>query len=183
MSHHRGARQSLFHGGTPVNRHRNRGRLHEEQAHGRGYTGFDACIFLLIQAKYRRFTGIGSGAKLGARSERSPDGAQRNPGSTCRLILACRSIDAPPRISLRSIRATTEGAKNAALIQTPDALRRRAQFRLWIFSYTLLRRSSKKWVSRIKIGLGDGLSILARMERPRLRSLRELRRVPRKRVR
>jgi hypothetical protein len=39
-------------------------------------------------------------------------------------------------------------------MQTPDALRRRAQFQLWIFSYTLLRARSKKWVSRIKIGRG-----------------------------
>jgi hypothetical protein len=31
--------------------------LHEEQAHGLGFTGFDACIFLLIQAEYRGFTG------------------------------------------------------------------------------------------------------------------------------
>jgi hypothetical protein len=33
---------------------------------------------------------------------------------------------------------------------------RRAQFQLWIFSYTGFARSSKKWVSRVKIGSGDG---------------------------
>jgi hypothetical protein len=27
-----------------------------------------------------------------------------------------------------------------------------AQFQLWIFSYTILARSSKKWVSRVLIG-------------------------------
>ena len=47
------------------------------------------------------------------------------------------------------------GARHVALMQTPDALRRRAQFQLWIFSYTVLARPSKKWVSRIKIGSGD----------------------------
>ena len=33
---------------------------------------------------------------------------------------------------------------------------RRAQFQLWIFSYTGFARSSKKWVSRVKIGFGNG---------------------------
>jgi hypothetical protein len=32
---------------------------------------------------------------------------------------------------------------------------RRAQFQLWIFSYTVLARSSKKRLSRILIGTGD----------------------------
>jgi hypothetical protein len=31
---------------------------------------------------------------------------------------------------------------------------RRAQFRLWIFSYTILPRSSKKRLSRLMIGFG-----------------------------
>src|SRR5712671_7845883 len=48
----------------------------------------------------------------------------------------------------------------------------RAQFQLWIFSYTVLARPSKKWVSRLKIGRGDGLSIVARMERSGMREYR-----------
>jgi len=32
---------------------------------------------------------------------------------------------------------------------------RRAQFQLWIFSCTIRRRSSKKWLSRLKIGRGE----------------------------
>jgi len=41
--------------------------VREEQVHGRGFTGFDACIFLLIQVEYRGFTGMGGGvSKLGA---------------------------------------------------------------------------------------------------------------------
>jgi hypothetical protein len=51
---------------TPVKRHEIRDRLHEEQAEGPGFTGFDACIFLLIQAEYRGFTGMGGVAALGA---------------------------------------------------------------------------------------------------------------------
>jgi len=39
-------------------------------------------------------------------------------------------------------------------MQTPDAFGRRAQLQLWIFSYTVLRARSKKWVSRLKIGRG-----------------------------
>jgi hypothetical protein len=45
-----------------------------------------------------------------------------------------------------------DGAPHIALMQTPDASRRRAQFKLWIFSYTILPVTSKKWVSRIMIG-------------------------------
>jgi len=33
---------------------------------------------------------------------------------------------------------------------------RRAQFQLWIFSYTGFARPSKKWLSRVMIGFGDG---------------------------
>jgi hypothetical protein len=33
-----------------------------------------------------------------------------------------------------------------------------AQFQLWIFSYTILARSSKKRVSRVLIGMGDEFS-------------------------
>jgi hypothetical protein len=36
-------------------------------------------------------------------------------------------------------------------MQTPDAFERRAQFQLWIFSYTIRPRSSKKWLSRLMI--------------------------------
>ena len=57
-------------------------------------------------------------------------------------------------------------------MQTPDALPRRAQFQLWIFSYTVLARPSKKGVSRLKIERGDGLSIVARMERSGMREHR-----------
>jgi hypothetical protein len=39
-------------------------------------------------------------------------------------------------------------------MQTPGAVGGRAQFQLWIFSYTILARSSKKWVSRLMIGRG-----------------------------
>jgi hypothetical protein len=39
-------------------------------------------------------------------------------------------------------------------MQTPDALRRRAQFQLWIFSYTVLARPSKNRLSRVMIGRG-----------------------------
>src|SRR5712672_2700207 len=39
----------------------------------------------------------------------------------------------------------------APLMQTPDAFGRRAQFQLWIFSYTVRRRSSKKLLSRLMI--------------------------------
>jgi hypothetical protein len=39
-------------------------------------------------------------------------------------------------------------------MQTPGALGGRAQFQLCIFSYTVLARPSKKWVSRVKIGPG-----------------------------
>ena len=41
-------------------------------------------------------------------------------------------------------------------MQTPGAVGGRAQFQLWIFSYTIRPRSSKKWVSRLMIGRGDG---------------------------
>jgi hypothetical protein len=34
-------------------------------------------------------------------------------------------------------------------MQRARAVDRRAQFRLWIFSYTTPPRSSKKWVSRV----------------------------------
>src|SRR5882757_7937757 len=54
--------------------------------------------------------------------------------------------------------------KRCPLMQTPGAVGGRAQFQLWIFSYTIRARSSKKWVSRIKIGPGDGFGIVARME-------------------
>src|SRR4051812_46335490 len=37
------------------------------------------------------------------------------------------------------------------LMQTPDACGRRAQFQLWIFSYTVLTRPSKKRLSRVFI--------------------------------
>src|SRR5712671_1539514 len=37
----------------------------------------------------------------------------------------------------------------APLMQTPDAFGRRAQFQLWIFSYTILLRPSKKLLSRV----------------------------------
>ena len=50
---------------SPVKRHGSGAWRHEEQAHGRGFTGFDACIFLLIQAKYRGFTETGGIAKVG----------------------------------------------------------------------------------------------------------------------
>jgi hypothetical protein len=38
-------------------------------------------------------------------------------------------------------------------MQTPGASRRQAQFQPWIFSYTIRAHSSKKWVSRVMIGL------------------------------
>ena len=37
----------------------------------------------------------------------------------------------------------------APLMQTPDAFGRRAQFQLWIFSYTVLAWPSKKRLSRV----------------------------------
>src|SRR5258705_11730979 len=39
----------------------------------------------------------------------------------------------------------------APLMQTPDAFERRAQFELWIFSYTIGRRPSEKVLSRLMI--------------------------------
>jgi hypothetical protein len=41
--------------------------------------------------------------------------------------------------------------RRGTLMQTPGALGPRAQFQPWIFSYTVLARSSKKWLSRLKI--------------------------------
>jgi hypothetical protein len=43
-------------------------------------------------------------------------------------------------------------------MQTPGAVGGRAQFQLWIFSYTIRARSSKKWLSRVMIERGDGFS-------------------------
>jgi hypothetical protein len=45
-----------------------------------------------------------------------------------------------------------DGVRNAALMKNARAGFRRAQFRLWIFSYTFLPRSSKKRLSRLMIG-------------------------------
>src|SRR4051812_491524 len=47
--------------------HKQGGPMRQEQAQSRGFTGIDACIFLLIQAEYRRFTGMGGVAELRAR--------------------------------------------------------------------------------------------------------------------
>ena len=48
-------------------------------------------------------------------------------------------------------RVRRDGPGHVALMQTPDAFRRRAQFQLWIFSYTMSARSSKKRVSILKM--------------------------------
>jgi len=37
-------------------------------------------------------------------------------------------------------------------MKTPARVFRRAQFRLWIFSYTIWPQPSKKWLSRLKFG-------------------------------
>ena len=48
-------------------------------------------------------------------------------------------------------------------MEKPDAFRRRAQFRLWIFSYTIWPQSSKKWLSRLMIcRVGKARSACAR---------------------
>ena len=47
------------------------------------------------------------------------------------------------------------GARTAPSCKRP-ALGGRAQFELWIFSYTVRAQPSKKWVSRVLIGLDDG---------------------------
>jgi hypothetical protein len=44
-----------------------------------------------------------------------------------------------------------DGVRHAALMKNARADFRRAQFRLWIFSYTILPRSSKKRLSRLMI--------------------------------
>src|SRR3979411_2202647 len=59
----------------------------------------------------------------------------------------------------------------AHLMQTPDAFDRRAQFQLWIFSYTILLRSSKKLLSRLMIAcaaipMRDGAVGRLRLARP-----------------
>jgi hypothetical protein len=52
---------------TPVNGHRIRDWLHQEQAQGRESTGLGFCFFLMIQAKYRGFTGTASHFRLASR--------------------------------------------------------------------------------------------------------------------
>jgi len=45
-----------------------------------------------------------------------------------------------------------DGVRHVALMRKPDAFGRRAQFQLWIFSYIVLARPSKKRVSRVMFG-------------------------------
>jgi hypothetical protein len=91
---------------TSVNRHGIRGVVHEEQARSLGFSGFGACIFLLDQAKFRGFTGMGGGAMV----------------DRARPAWASHS-------SISRHRTLFRHEKARSLVGV------RAQFRLWIFSY------------------------------------------------
>ena len=148
---------------APVNGHRIRGRLHQEQAHGSRIYRFCPCIFLLIQAKYRESTGTASHFRFASR----PHGEERAPISGLpeigiinaqvgysRPACASRTMGRLHRSRPRPV--LRDGASR--LLRTrmsshANARRcgRRAQFQLWIFSYTVWARSSKKWVSRVML--------------------------------
>ena len=78
---------------TPVKRGGNRRPAHEEQGRRRGFTGVRPCIFLLIQAKYRGFTG-----------GLHPCGETRHPGLVAsapktRRRIGCRPTKSPATVS------------------------------------------------------------------------------------
>jgi hypothetical protein len=107
---------------TPVNGHRNRGRRHEEQARGRESTGLRPCFFLLIQVKYRGFTGTASHFRFASRPH-SEERASRTMGGW--HLSRPRPVLPPSPFGLR--RTSRDGASRLlrtriAFMQTPGAL-------------------------------------------------------------
>jgi hypothetical protein len=96
--------------------------MRQEQAQGRGFTGFDACIFLLIQAKYRGFTGTGGVATR-----------------------QWRGSHPSARPALASSAFSWRHEKTRSLAGS------RAQFQLWIFSYHVFGSLPKIMLSRINM--------------------------------
>ena len=139
---------------APVNGHRIRGWLHQEQAHGREFTGLGPCFFLMIQAKYRGFTGTAPHFRFASRPH-GEERASRTPHGEERAKRASRTIGSSHHSrpwpvlrdgATRLLRTRMSSHANARRCG------HRAQFQLWIFSYTNLARPSKKRLSRIMMG-------------------------------
>src|SRR5258705_8579157 len=90
---------------------------------------------------------------------------------------AARLLRTRPRAWDGRFRCKQQRIYKAPLMQTPDAFERRAQFQLWIFSYTIRPRPSKKLLSRLMMrGVAPRPCATLRWARFALPTLRRLRR-------